>query len=287
MLQSQTNVDVITPTVNPDPGKDGGWCFPDNEDGILDAVRKGATHLWANTILFASHPLQTSSRLNEYQKDIQVIGQPPLLVEKFDDKEYTNNLLRKTALFTMPRGWTVNLSTDPRPFLLEQDLPFPIVGKPIRGRGSQGVKVCYSFDELYDHLRALSQDSSIVMLEEYLSGEEATVTVMPPSEEYPNYWAMPIVTRFNHEGGVAPYNGVVAVTANSRVLTPEEVEKDERFEKASKECVEVAKLLHVTAPIRIDIRRFSKDPGSDFALFDINMKPVSRAPTSLCTFPSF
>ena len=287
MLQSQTSVDVITPTVHPDPGKDGGWCFPDNEDGILDAVRKGATHLWANTILFASHPLQTSSRLNEYQKDIQVIGQPPLLVEKFDDKEYTNNLLRKSAFFTMPRGWTVSLSTDPRPFLLEQDLPFPIVGKPIRGRGSQGVKVCYSFDELYDHLRALSQDSSIVMLEEYLSGEEATLTVMPPSEKYPNYWAMPIVTRFNHEGGIAPYNGVVAVTANSRVLTPEEVEKDERYEKASKECVEVATLLQVTAPIRIDIRRFSRDPGSQFALFDINMKPVSRAPASLCTFPSF
>ncbi|CAF9930227.1 MAG: hypothetical protein ALECFALPRED_004555 [Alectoria fallacina] len=278
VLQSQTSVDVITPTVHPDPGKDGDWCFPDNEDGILDALRKGATHLWANTILFASHPLQTSSRLNEYQKDIHVIGQPPLLVEKFDDKEYTNNLLRKSALFTMPRGWTVNLGTDPRPFLLEQDLPFPIVGKPIRGRGSQGVKVCYSFDELYDHLRALSQDSSIVMLEEYLSGEEATVTVMPPSEEYPNYWAMPIVTRFNHEGGIAPYNGVVAVTANSRVLTPEEVEKDDRFEKASKECVEVATLLQITAPIRIDIRRFSKDPDSHFALFDINMKPNMTGP---------
>ena len=54
---------------------------------------------------------------------------------------------------------------------------------------------------------------------------------------------MPIVTRFNHEGGIAPYNGVVAVTENSRVLTPEKVEKDERFEKASKECVEVATLL--------------------------------------------
>ena len=213
-----------------------------------------------------------------------MIGQPPLLVEKFDDKEYTNNLLRASGSFTMPQGWTVNLGTDPRPFLMEQDLPYPIVGKPIRGRGSQGVKVCYSFDELYDHLRALSQDSSIVMLEEYLSGEEATVTVMPPSEELPDYWAMPIVTRFNHEGGIAPYNGVVAVTANSRVLMPEEAEKDERYEQAARECVEVAKLLRVTAPIRIDVRRFNKDPGSQFALFDINMKPVSRVHAPVCTF---
>ncbi len=212
-----------------------------------------------------------------------MIGQPPLLVEKFDDKEYTNNLLRASGSFTMPQGWTVNLCIDPQSFLVEQNLPFPLVGKPIRGRGSQGVKVCYCFDELYDHLRALSKDSSTVMLEEYLSGEEATVTVMPPSEGHPEYWAMPIVTRFNHEGGVAPYNGVVAVTANSRVLMPEEVEKDEKYEQAAKECVKVAKLLRVTAPIRIDIRRFNKDPGSQFALFDINMKPVSCIHASIST----
>ena len=219
--------------------------------------------------------MQTSPQLDEYQKELQVIGQPPLLVEKFDDKEYTNNLLRASGSFTMPQAWTVNLRTDPRSFLMAQNLPFPIVGKPIRGRGSQGVKVCYYFDELYDHLRTLSIDSSIVMLEEYLSGEEATVTIMPPSKGRPEYWAMPIVTRFNHEGGIAPYNGVVAVTANSRALMPEEIEKDERYEQAAKECIRVAALLRVTAPIRIDIRRFNKDFGSQFALFDINMKPVS------------
>lgn len=211
-----------------------------------------------------------------------MIGQPPLLVEKFDDKEYTNNLLRANGSFTMPQGWTVNLGEDTRSFLLKQNLPFPIVGKPIRGRGSQGVKVCYCFDELYNHLRTLSGDSTIAMLEEYLSGEEATVTIMPPAGEHPEYWAMPIVTRFNHEEGVAPYNGAVAVTANSRALMPEEVEKDERYEQAAKECVEVAKLLGVTAPIRIDIRRFNKDFGSQFALFDINMKPVS-----CCQRPQF
>lgn len=184
----------------------------------------------------------------------------------------------------MPQGWTVNLCTDPRSFLLKECLPYPIVGKPIRGRGSQGVKVCYCFDELYNHLRTLSQDASIVMLEEYLSGEEATVTIMPPSREHPEYWAMPIVTRFNHEAGVAPYSGAVAVTANSRVLMPEEIEKDERYEQAAKECVEVAKLLRVTAPIRIDIRRFNRDLGSQFALFDINLKPVSFVHASIYPF---
>lgn len=168
-----------------------------------------------------------------------------------------------------------------RVFLQEQKLPFPIVGKPIRGRGSHGVRVCYSKAELYDHLQSLSQDShTTVMLEQYLSGEEATITVMPPSskaKQGQGYWALPIVTRFNHEHGVAPYNGLVAVTANSRALTSQETERDKRYAEAAGECEAVAELLRVTAPIRIDIRRFNNAGrgGDKFALFDVNMKPVS------------
>ena len=137
-------------------------------------------------------------------------------------------------------------------------------------------------DELSNHLCALSQDSSVVMLEEFLSGEEATVTVMPPSAARPEYWVMPIVSRFNHEAGVVPYNGLVAVTANSRVVDPEEAKKDARYAQAAKECEEMAQLLHATGPIRIDIRRFNEDQGSQFALFDINMKPVSYFNVFVC-----
>jgi hypothetical protein len=276
VLQGQRDVDVLTPSPSPDPGKDAGWCFPDNENGILFAIRKGATHLWANTILFASHPLQKSSCLHEYQNTVRVVGQPPLLVEKFDDKEYTNNLLRARGVFTMPRSWTVDITKDIKSFDMENNLPYPIVGKPIRGRGSLGVKICHSSEELYCHVLELFRLSPVVMLEEYLSGEEATVTVMPPSAEKPDYWAMPIVTRFNHIEGVAPYNGVVAVTANSKVLSTQEVARDGRYEEAARECEAVAKLLRATAPIRVDVRRFNQSSRSKFALFDINMKPVSN-----------
>lgn len=276
MLRNHCNLNVVTPRSTADPSEDTGWCFPDTEEGIQDAIERGATHLWANTILFASHPLQVSPYLDKYKDKVRVVGQPPLLVEKFDDKEFVNNRLRANGSFSMPRGWTVSLSTDLRSSLQKQNLPFPIVGKPIRGRGSQGVKVCYSLEELYDHLQSLSGHSPTVMLEEFLSGEEATVTVMPPAEEVPRYWAMPVVTRFDHDNGIAPYNGVVAVTANSRAISQQEFEKDYRYIEASRQCVEVAKLMQATAPLRIDIRRYNQDPGAPFALFDINMKPVSR-----------
>jgi carbamoylphosphate synthase large subunit len=196
-------------------------------------------------------------------------------VEQFDDKEYVNNLLRCQKTFTLPRGWTIHISENINDEISRLNLPYPVVAKPIRGRGSHGVKVCHSQSELLSHVSFLFAESPTIMIEEYLSGEEATITVMPPSSSHPNYWALPIVTRFNHESGIAPYNGTVAVTANSRVISSEKYAADARYGEAARECEAVAGLLNVTAPIRIDVRRFLSQPGSKFALFDVNMKPVS------------
>lgn len=276
MLRNHCRINVVTPSLATVPSDDIGWCFPDTEEGIQKAIGSGATHLWANTILFASHPLQTSPYLSKYGDKVWVVGQPPLLVEKYDNKEFVNNRLRAYGSFPMPRGWTVCLKPDLKSILEKENLPFPIVGKPVRGRGSQGVKVCYSPEELYDHLQSLSGHSPLAMLEEFLSGEEATITVMPPAVDLPKYWAMPIVTRFGHESDIAPYNGVIAVTANSGALSQNDFDKDKSYLEASKQSERVAELMQATAPIRIDIRRYNKDPGTPFALFDVNMKPVSR-----------
>ncbi|PMD39851.1 hypothetical protein L207DRAFT_583697 [Hyaloscypha variabilis F] len=275
-------IQILTPKPSPSPLSISDWCFPDTESGILSAIKQGATHLWANTILFCSHPLQTSALLDPFQDTLQIIGQPPNLVEKFDDKEYVNNILRKTGKFTLPRGWSISkpasLEESLSEKLKELDLPYPVVGKPVRGRGSYGVKVCSSLAVLEAHVSGLLNESPTVMIEEFLVGEEATVTVMPPSKARDEYWALPIVTRFNHVDGVAPWNGVVAVTANSRFVSEEEYERDERYGEAARECEGVAKLLSGTAPIRIDIRRFKDGKGEKFALFDVNMKPNITGP---------
>lgn len=85
-LSLSPNVDVICPHNAPKPSEQAGWPFPDTEDGILKAVKKGASHIWANAILFSSHPLQVSARLVEHQDHIKVVGQGPLIVERYDDK---------------------------------------------------------------------------------------------------------------------------------------------------------------------------------------------------------
>lgn len=241
----------------------------------MAALEQNVTHLWANTVLFAEHPLQRSNRIAKYHNSIKVIGQPPCLVEKYDDKAYVNNLLRSTKRFTLPRGWSIYNLSDPEVQIKNLGLPFPVVAKPVRGRGSFGVKVCKDARQLLEQARVLLEDCCSIIVEEYLSGEEATITVMPPSIDRPEYWSLPLMTRFNHLEGVAPYSGDIAVTANSRAVTTLEFNNDPCYKKVAQECSEVAKMLRVTAPIRIDVRRFS--PQSAFALFDVNMKPVSLA----------
>lgn len=266
-------VPVVLPATAADPARDSDWCFPDTEEGILSAVSAGATHLWANTILFATHPLQISDALTDHAEEVSIVGQPPQLVEAYDDKALVYEIMKSHDRFTLAKSATLTSSDDLCAVLKSQSLHYPLVGKPVRGRGSHGVKLCKDEETLRGHAQSLLNESSKIIVEEYLDGEEATVTVMPPSGSKPEgYWALPVVTRFNHSDGIAPYNGSVAVTANSRVVQKTEYIADPAYEQAARECEEVAALLKATAPIRIDIRRFKE--GSKFALFDVNMKPV-------------
>lgn len=198
----------------------------------------------------------------------------PRKVDEHDDKNFVNSLLRKDGRFRLPESRILNTADASCMF----GLTFPAVGKPVRGRGSYGVKVCHTEAQLTAHLGELLKENPLVMVEAYLPGEEATVTVMPPSKEQSKYWSLPIVVRFNHHDGIAPYSGAVAVTQNSRTLSNNELEADSTYNDICTQCEQVAELLQVTAPIRIDVRRASERRGAKFAMFDINMKPNMTGP---------
>ena len=272
-ILQQRNIQVITPSATPSPTTQEGWCFPDTEDGILSAVQRGATHLWANTIVFASHPLQISSKLSPH---LRVVGQPPILTEIFDDKAYLNQKLSEANdSFPMPRSWRIDAGNHNAETVIKSIDQYPIVAKPVRGRGSYGVKMCRTRDELEKHVATLLPESPVVLLEEYLAGQEATMTVMPPdvSSKDQHHWCLPPVVRFSHVDGVAPYSGTVAVTANSRAVMASELEADSTaYGDMMDQCARVGDLIKTTAPIRIDVRR--RSDGSEFVLFDINMKPA-------------
>ncbi|KAI4667766.1 uncharacterized protein J4E88_010016 [Alternaria novae-zelandiae] len=167
--QHHSPISVVTPVSSPNPQKDEDWCFGDTETEIARALKKGATHLWANTILFADHPLQTAESLTGMAQTVKVVGQPPKLVELCDDKAFVNNLLRSRGGFTLPEARDM-IDEEDLADVLDTDLRYPVVGKQVRGRGSYGVKVCRSEEELIDHGRDLLGEDAYVIVEDFLAG---------------------------------------------------------------------------------------------------------------------
>ncbi|MDO5509895.1 MAG: ATP-grasp domain-containing protein [Weeksellaceae bacterium] len=269
-LQRQ-NINIITPVSNPKIECDLEWVFPDTTEGIQSAIDKGATVIWLNTVLYKGHPIE-----DFMHKGISVVGQIPENVDLYDDKWVTNNLLKANKL-PIPQSVIITHDNISK---YNIDFPFPVVAKPIRGRGSQGVSVVKNTEELTAILNEMfnSQNyGAALYVEEFLSGQEITITIMPKGKYIINgnpiiknaYWSLPPVKRFNHENGIAPYNGRVAVINNSEVLTDDEMEQSD-IKQLCRQCEEASKLVNAKAPIRIDCRA---NADGKYFLFDLNMKP--------------
>lgn len=269
-LQKQ-HISIVTPVPDPKVGNDLDWVFPDTTEGIRSAIDKGAAIIWLNTVLYKGHPIEDFLR-----KGISVVGQIPENVDLYDDKWITNGLLKANGL-PIPRSIIIthdNLTN------YRLDFPFPVVAKPIRGRGSQGVSVVRNPEELTNILKEMFSSQNYgqtLYVEEFLSGREITITVMPQGTYTINgkevtktdYWSLPPVKRFNHENGIAPYNGTVAVINNSEVLSESESTNPDIIQLC-RQCEQAAGLVNAKAPIRIDCRA---DANGNYFLFDLNMKP--------------
>ncbi|WP_342648026.1 ATP-grasp domain-containing protein [Mucilaginibacter sp. CSA2-8R] len=270
-----SGVCVVTPEQYPDIEKDLDWTFPDTYVGIQQAISAGADCIWLNTVLYQEHPIKQFLGLH-------VVGQQPSAVDKYDDKWYTNYMLRKSGL-PIPKAELITYDSFKH---TKPDVLPPLVAKPIRGRGSEGVTLVSDLSEYRNVLTALfKQDrfGTAVYIEEYLSGEEITITVMPSG----NYevkghqikmampWCLPGVKRFNHQNGIAPYNGTIAVIYNSQVLTDQE-EGSSLVKDLYSNCIEAATLVELKAPIRIDCRA---NRQGEYFMFDLNMKPNMTGPS--------
>lgn len=267
---------VVTPVRHPDPSSALDWVFPDTREGISMARDQGATLLWANTVLFVGHPLERVMNL------CAIVGQHPHAMQEADDKFATNARLREhglmvpASILVAPAGRTGvhALQSLTAQKLSDLGLALPLIVKPVRGRGSQGVTLVGTTSKLIDSASALIASGLFgedLIVEQFLGGTELTVTVLPPlSGDNANaHWTLPPVRRFNHENGVAPYNGAVAVTRNSEALSAD-AQASLEVVFMLENCIAAASLLNARAPIRIDCRA---DENGVFRLFDLNMKP--------------
>ncbi|MEE6165868.1 MULTISPECIES: hypothetical protein [unclassified Mycolicibacterium] len=277
---AQAGCDVLTPVGNPRPDVDADWTYPDTLEGITQAVSDGAAVLWANTSLFDEHPLaHFGSRDGLY-----VVGQPLNVVEKFEDKNVCQAAISAIGV-PVPVQALVNVEIGPAKGQVEsavstKGLSFPIIVKPVRGRGSAGVKVVDSVADAAEHIESLvgPKFGGKFLIEEYLSGRELAVTVMPPGSyetadgvrHEATHWPLPAIERTGHHGGVMPFSGVVPIQSNSKPAGD-----DDQLLEFGRHAVRVAQLLKATAPIRIDCR---EDADGVIKAIDINMKPSMTGP---------
>ncbi|MBZ9648081.1 ATP-grasp domain-containing protein [Sphingobium sp. 3R8] len=213
---------------------------------------------------------------------MRIVGQLPTLTQRYDDKFATNRMLEAAGLpvarsFLMAPAARPGVCAlaDAEAALTQADLSFPLIVKPVRGRGSQGVTQVADLAALNAAAVALIANAKFgdtLIVEEYLDGDEVTVTVMPPVDGA--YRALRPVRRFNQQDGVAPYNGDVAVTTNSAVIDEAEL-ASLPMQAMLDACVRAAALVGARAVIRIDCRA---DASGDYKLFDLNMKPNMTGP---------
>ena len=266
------NRPLITPVSNPDPRRDFDWVFPDTEEGIESALKLGAQTLWMNTVLFSGHPMEKF-----FGRGLKFVCQHPKDVELYDDKFETNRVLLDRGL---PVAHSALFSLDQNE--IPKTLRYPLMLKPVRGRGSAGVTLVHSKEELARNLAEWSKTrpyGSSYMLEEVLPGEEITITItVMPRGDYQfgtrivskSYaWAMPPIRRFDQVAMVAPWNGTVPVVKNSIALTPDECDAP-GIQRVMEACEEAGEIMGLRAPIRIDCRQ---DTEGRYRPFDVNPKP--------------
>ncbi|OWT64105.1 ATP-grasp domain-containing protein [Candidimonas nitroreducens] len=290
------DVQVCTPVPQPAPGADADWVYPDSAEGIQAALDAGARVLWANTVLFKEHPLES------FLKQARIVGQLPERVQAYDDKWVANELLRRHGLPVAPS--VLVGSDDPRQTyaiealseseLAAHGLHFPLVVKPLRGRGSQGVFRVDTMAALRARFDQIMKASEIfhgdlvpvfdrsVIVEQFLPGDELAVAVMPPGtyrmgeqlQKMSSHWGLPAVQRSRHEDGVAPYDDAEPLAANSKPLDKDALQQP-ALRRLLQQCAQAAALVDSRAPIRIDCRA-GKD--GKYYLFDLNMKPNLTGP---------
>lgn len=273
---------LVTPAAHPQADVDADWSFADDEDGVAAAlaaaaaaargVHGAATVLWANTALFAGHAGVAAARA----AGAVVLGQSAESMDAMDDKRRTNARLHAAGL-PVPRSVRVALDAGAEraaadAAMRELASAFPVVLKPVRGRGSEGVVVVRNADDLARRLRdaaATRRFGDAMMLEEFLPGREVTVAVLPPGAWAGAPWssgfvALPVVERTGHRDDVMPYNGHVPVALNSAVVRGAE------FAPLARACERAMQLVGATAVGRIDCRQRA---DGTFCLFDLNGKP--------------
>lgn len=151
---------------------DLAWSFPDTPAGLSSALAKGANVIWCNTTLHAEHAV-IDLKGKSKSDDLRFVGQNPFSTQKIEDKATTNSLLSSALPHVpFPESWTLPNTPEGRK-TLEEDIGKKVieqeggmvVTKPVRGRGSYGVRRCGTLEELREGAEGLWSEGDLILVE--------------------------------------------------------------------------------------------------------------------------
>lgn len=142
------------------------------------------------------------------------------------DKKLQQELIKKHGLRSVRQAGGTNFS-DVEKFLRTE--PYPVVLKPVESAGSDGVKLCHSFDEAKEHFDVLMQsqmvnggDCPAVLCQEFLRGKEYVVDHVSRDGEHKAVMLWVYDKRPMH-GSAFVYFGCIPVDSDSpeaKILIP-------------------------------------------------------------------
>ena len=285
---------VITPKPSPSLCVGSDWVFPDAAETIHDFQNMKINFIWPNTVLYGDHPIY------KFSHNMSFLGKNNKIVPELDDKVKAYNLLKilgipcsKYFILGNYLGETNKESLinpleekDIKRKMIEYNMKFPVIVKPIRGRGSEGIRKVNDFTELEDAVHYIFQKKFIfknneffrfgqaALLEEHLPGNEITITILPKGFYRQNggwlhnsgCWTLKTLCRFGHKNGILPSISDVPPEKNVECLK----ECNEASKKILYESKRLADGLKIYSPLRIDCR---KNSDGIYRMFDINVKP--------------
>lgn len=118
-----------------------------------------------------------------------LLGSHPEAVKICRNKNLLTKKLTENNI-SCPRSIAINSSDLAKNAMIQSRLEFPVIIKPVQGTGSMGVKLCHNLQELIAHidsqlkeLNESSPDTDVLLIQEYIEGEEFSVETFTANAE--------------------------------------------------------------------------------------------------------
>lgn len=170
-----------------------------------------------------------------------------LAMNKWQTKEHLKQIGIKTPTYVLVRQ-TDDLKEKAKEIF--NTVPHPLIIKPVRGGSSLGIKIAKNYTELYTALYDVLSDGSDAIVEELISGKEATAGVIEGFRGSEVYVLPPIEIRHTGKNNIFDFDS--KYSGESQEICPGNFSQNEK-----KEIEEVSALVHK----HLGLRHYSR---SDF-----------------------